>query len=674
MLAKVQQTLQSHSQQGQNRMTKIDDISLKRQLLTSFRMRFAPEVQQTRENLTDSFIQQVLFMSETGFTVSGIQHNLNTILKVNITGGAIFESVGRLVTNKKVEEYEDILEGVKQKGKKTVLYKLQPPARKIIEKQGTESTNRLNSVCKRLFEDAEKGWEAYVEPFFKFLSSVFYQLAGENYRMIRGELSQSELTASPAFSSALKFVKHDLKSLDLHLFENATEAFFRDPDPDYAAIKWNMAQNYYALRIIGLDKQFLAEEVFTNAKFYLDTNVIISALEPGEPHHKAFLSLCKVCEKIGVEVKVFGITLEELDRFIAHSRDMIANVIEQIPEETACKISSVFFEVYIEKKKSGQPLDLDDVFENFKSPEEKLKDSYNIDKEDDSWFSQVEYEGVISEFAEIVADRYIKMRNRKKYNTAAKHDAMCLLWIEERRQQGTDNIWFVTRDYTLPGCVPPGSGNKSLAITLDALIQWLSPMVVSVLDEDDMALAYSEIITSRILPQERIFDLDDFVIFHELEMTCEALPPEDVEGCIRHIKQNMPLLNPTNAVDREKLARSIAIYFADPSRKYKENVERYESEISKLTDKIEKQTKISAKTDALLKITHIAIGFVLLELIVCIAAANLGSGANVFQRIVNSWPFIIIPFAICVVIGWFYLGKQRIKALGWAMAKLFKNE
>lgn len=657
-------------------MTKINDIGLKRQLLANFRMRFAPEVQQSKENLIDSFIKQLLITYETGVKASHIWHTFNTKYKANITNNMTLDALKRLATNGIVEEYMDISEVDKHKGAKKSLYKykLLPAARDIIEKQEKESIGKFNSVCRRLFQDAENGWEAYVEPFFKFLSSVFSQLAGENYRIITGDLKHSELKASPAFSSALNFVKHDLKSLDKRVFENAAETFFRDPDPDYAVIKWNMAQNYYALKIIGLGKQPLSEEVFRNAKFYLDTNVVISALEPLQSHHKAFLSLCDACTNIGVEIKVLGITLEELDRVIKQSYNMITDVIEQIPEETTSKISSLFFEVYVDRKKLGQPVDIDDIFENFKYPEKKLKDFFGVAIEDDLSLGSMASDKVTIEFAETIADRYIKMRNRKKGDSASIHDAMCLLWIEERRHHDTHNIWFVTRDYTLPGCVPSESKNKSLAITLDALIQWLAPMVINVVDEEDMALAYSEIISSRILPQERIFNLEDFIIFHELEMTCKALPPEDVEGCIRVIKQNMPLLNPSYAVDREKLARLIAIYLADPSRKYKENVERYESSISKLEVEINRQTELSAKKDAWLRVSHIAIMIILMEIIVFILAATFGSGANIFQRIVNCWPFIIIPFVISVPISWFYLGKQRITVLGWPMEKLFKSE
>ncbi len=145
-----------------------------------------------------------------------------------------------------------------------------------------------------------------------------------------------------------------------------------------------------------------------------------------------------------------------------------------------------------------------------------------------------------------------------------------------------------------------------------------------------------------------------------------------MEGCIRQIKQNVPYLNPNEPGDREKLARVIAIYFADPSRKYKENLNKYESAISTLEGEIEKQTTISIRKDAWLRLSHIVIAFILMETLVCVLAINFGSGENIFQKIVGSWPFILIPISICTLSGRFYLGEQRLKALGWSTRKLFR--
>lgn len=652
-----------------------DDISVKRQLLSAFRMRFAPEVQQAKEAVIDSVVEHMLFAADVGATIDEIKEHLNKSFRVNILNRDLLASTQRLMEKGTVESYEEALKGVKLKGRKKILHKLSAAARKRIENSEREAINRFDSVCERLFKDSKIGWNAYVEPFLKFLSFVFARLAEENIRMIRGDIAPSQLIASPAFSSALNSIKRSLKSLDTELFESAAISFFRDPDPDYAAIKWNMAQNYYVLKVIGLDRQalLLSRDVFKNADFYLDTNVVISALEPQESHHRTFLTLCEVCQRLGIEVRVCNITLEELDRVVIANRDMLQKVVDQIPEETAVKVSSNFYEVYYEKKKSGEVFDLDAVFENFSSAGDKLKDSYKIEIYDNGWFDQVKYEDRTSDFAREIAERYISMRKRRKYDLAANHDSLCMLWIEELRRRGNANTWFVTRDYTLPGCIPKDCDYKSLAITMDALIQWLLPVDISAGEEKDIASTYSDMISSRILPQERIFNLEDFIIFHELEMTCRELPAEDVEGCIRYIKQNIPLLNPSDPADREKFARAIAVYFADPSRKYLQNVERFESEIVKLKGEVAEQKVVSLRKDAWLKISHIAIIFLILEIIVVAVTSVYGSGENTFQKIMNSWAFVVTPIPLCIVFGWFYLGKQRLRALGWPITKIFKD-
>lgn len=653
------------------------DISAKRQLLLDFRMRFAPETQQSRENLIDSFIKHALFTPDSviGLSNSEIQSSLHDNLKINVDRQEIFSSLKRLIKDGAIEEQEEGLEGIRLIGrKKKFFYRLLSSTRELMEKQEKESWEKFNIVCKRLFKDAQEGWEAFAEPLVQFLSLVFSRLAGENYRMIHGEYDHVNIKKMTVFSIALDTIKKKYRTLNLTTFEQAAETFFRDPDPDFATIKWNMAQSYYALRVIGLAKySTITSDVFSNALFYLDTNVVISALEPNESHHKAFLSLYNVCDRLGITVKVSDITLGELKRVIDTHRKMLEQAIDQIPEGTGYKISSDFYEAYVEKKASGEMTDIGEIFSNYESAGDKLKQNYKVKTENIQWLRQIENDEKTKMFTNIIFEQYLKTRRRRKGNLAAKHDALSLLWIEElRAREKGNNIWFVTRDYSLPLCIPPKCDHTSLAITLDALIQWIAPVVESSEEEQDIAVAYSNIISSRILPQERIFDLEDFIIFHELEMECNSLPPEDVEGCIRQIKQNVPYLNPNEPGDREKLARVIAIYFADPSRKYKENLNKYESAISTLKGEIKKQTIISIRKDAWLRLSHIVITFILMEILVFVLAINFGSGENNFQKIVGSWPFILIPISICTLAGWFYLGEQRLKALGWSTRKLFR--
>jgi hypothetical protein len=193
----------------------------------------------------------------------------------------------------------------------------------------------------------------------------------------------------------------------------------------------------------------------------------------------------------------------------------------------------------------------------------------------------------------------------------------------------------------------------------------------------------------RLLPQERIFDLEDFLIFDEMNMSCKELPAEDVEGCVRYIKANAPMLDPSNSADREKLAYEVSKFFADPGRKYKQEIERLESENVKIKQEYEEnlkdrnreieELKERTKKESLRRSAWFRVGitatiFLLLEGLVIFLASLYGAGPNFFQKVVNSWPFLGIPVVLAIPIGWFIIGKERLKNLGWPVTKIFKQE
>lgn len=659
----------------------VDDILQKRLLLSTVRMRFSPQVQKIREDWIDGVVEHILATAPENefYPPQWVQKIFSESAGFHITYRDVYNSLQRLLGKSRVElaPAELSTAKLKVKGRKKELFKLSSDARKELEGFERETTRKFNSIVNRLFRDAEHGPSGYAAPFLEFLSIVFSKLANEYVQMLKGEISEGDFVSSPVFSSALNQVKEDLNSLNPLLFENAAISFFSESDPEYASLKWNLAQSFYALRAIGLDGGglLLSKELFGDAMFYLDTNVVISALAPEEVHHAGFVALSEACKRLGVKIKVCKITFDELDRTVNAHISMIRNVIDQIPEQTAVKISSDFFEIYHEKMKADADLPLDEAFAKFFSAESTLREHFDIEIEDDYWFEEVAESEKTNEFVRVIGQRFLEMSRRKKTEPACVHDSLCLQWMDEcRTTTGNPNVWIITRDHTLPGCVPAECCSKSLAITLDALLQWLSPITEGEGEETGVAMAYSQMIASHILPQERIFNLEDFLIFHELNMTCKELPAEDVEGCVRHIKINAPLLNPMDPVDREKLAHAVASYFADPTRKYQQNLLKYEAEISQIKRDLSEEKSTSLKKDAWLRVSNIASLFLLLEIVVAIMAANYGVGDNVFQRIVSSWPILVALAPICSAAGWFYIGKKRLRALGWPIPKIFKDE
>jgi hypothetical protein len=356
---------------------------------------------------------------------------------------------------------------------------------------------------------------------------------------------------------------------------------------------------------------------------------------------------------------------------------------------------------------SGQAVNIDEVFTSFHSPMDNLKSLFEVQSEDDIWFDQAKGKKEIKKFAKILKDKYTSTRGRAKRDQAALHDAILLFWLKKQREEKGSNIWLITTDTTLPGSLPPNTSSKSLAITLDALLQWISPIVVPEGEEDSFTAIFSEMIKYRVLPQEKIFTLEDFLIFHEMHLSCKELPAEDVEECIRYIKVNAPTLDPLNPADRETLFYEVSKFFTSPGRKYKTEIERLESEnikikqefekkIEELKERYEKDLKerdrkieelirefseykekteeVSLKRSAWRRVLLTTLVFLLVEGLVIFLANQYGEGPNLYQKISHSWYFLVVGAGLTTLIGWFIIGKRRLQALGWPFTKIFKQE
>jgi len=672
-------------------MNAFEDIARKRAMLLTTRMRFSPQIQPVKEAATDRIIEQILFVtpSEKGLSVEEIQE----IFSSESGGYAISSSdVGntckRLVGKQRI---------VPQQEGKLELYRLSEKASHELGETQHRTEISFNSIVDRLFKNAKEGASAFRAPFLKVLCIIFSQLAEEYVRVIKGDIKGDEFLSFPFVSSALKKVKKEFDSIDGSLFESAALSFFRDSDPEYDAIKWNMAQNYYIAKALGLDPSgvILSKEVFGEAVFYLDTNVIVSALEPKHKHHKGFLAFNKACKQLGINLKVCQISLDELQNWLVHQRQLMEKVIDQIPDETSSQVSSIFYEIYSEKERAGEAVSVDEFFTSFDSPMEHLKGLFEVELVDDTWFDEAKSKPETIKFAETLRLKYIVMRRRAKTRGAALRDALSLLWLQKLREENGGNIWLVTTDTSLPASPPPNASSGSLAITLDATLQWISTIAVREDALADFSAMFAEMLKYRLLPQDRIFDLEDFLIFHEMHMSCKELPAEDVENCIRYIKANAPMLDPSDPADREKLAYEVAKFFADPGRKYKQEIARLEAEKKKAAQQYkkdlderdgkiealgtefreyeEKTAKKSLRSSAQFRVLITAIVFLVLEGLVVALASQYGEGANLFQRVSNSWHFLVLGFVVSVVVGWFVLGKKRLEALGWPFTKIFKS-
>ena len=90
--------------------------------------------------------------------------------------------------------------------------------------------------------------------------------------------------------------------------------------------------------------------------------------------------------------------------------------------------------------------------------------------------------------------------------------------------------------------------------------------------------------------------------------------------------------------------------------------------------RIDELEKAALRKSAWLRVSFIAILFLMFEAGAVYLASHYGEGPNLFQKVLKSWPFLSIGPVIAILFGWIILGKKRLEALGWPITKIFKHQ
>src|SRR5579864_5961152 len=308
------------------------EIARKRSILFAARVKFSPETQPIRETAIDKIVEQNMLIADTpsGLTATEIV-NQGTVCFANGTPALsqrdVEDSLGRLLKAGRLDRVGD---------DKDRTFRLSEDARVDLDDARTNAENRFDRVLRKLFRDTGVDPQRYSAPFLECLCIIFSKLGDIFVQSIKGDIAPDTLHQVPSVLDVLSRIPTKYPDLDSALFTRAIISFFRDIDPEYDQIKWNLAQNYYIARALGLDQggSLLSKEIFGGSAIYLDTNVIIPAVEPSARHHRSIASLCKACQHLGISLHVCQISLDELRRVVSYWRDILPRIASQIPDKT----------------------------------------------------------------------------------------------------------------------------------------------------------------------------------------------------------------------------------------------------------------------------------------------------------------------------------------------------
>lgn len=550
-------------------MVVTSDLAHQRLLLTTLRTQFSSNTQRLKQDGIDRIVRNILYLRKDSDPLNIV--GIRIIFKsdqpgANLSYKDVEGAIDRLIASGDVEE------AAKSRGKR---FRLTNQARELVAAQTAESDRIIDRVVEQLFSSDHRGWQAYKEVFLDLLVKVHVQLGEENARIITGQLNGFADKISAPIIEKVKSGNGKYSHLNHDLIESAIQEIASSSDPRYREIFYYMAQNYFVMKMLGLDPSgsLLSKELFEESTFFFDTNTVISLLDPYDEHHDLLVSLVEALDSLGATLHVSAATIAELDRWCAYHRSLFKKVIDDIPESLMPQVHSPFVARYKDAKERGVEPTIDYIFESFRTPAISLSEKLNITVVHDAWFYDSQTNKEVKDAAAILK----KLRQRKSDNVAI-HDAQVMLWVKRLRVQENQRAWLVTQDRSLPGAWFGRDYRNSLAITVDALLQWVSPIASGVANEEVFSSGFARLWRDQILPRERYFVLDDFRIFDDLNIQTGNLPPGEVAACLTLVKQSLGTMNMNSAEDRERLYQAMSRYFHGPDAMYQQELKRLAKE------------------------------------------------------------------------------------------------
>jgi hypothetical protein len=650
-----------------------------KEILTSIVLRLSPSTKPLKNKALEKIILQILFINkDRSMKVEDIQKYLEDKYKIHFPILEIEYILEELINSKKVTELQQPSNKV---------YSVSEALINDLEAQENQLKNNYLEVMKSLFGEQIQPYR-YLTPFLDFVSIIFLHLGEEYVKYLKGDIQQVNFISQDFFRTQLNDIARKYRDdIESNIFERGINKFFITPDPGYDSIKWIMAQDYYLIRALGLDPTgyVLSENQFRGATLYLDTNILIALIFESDRHHRSVEFLLKQTERLSIKTKILHITKSEFKNWLDYQGDLLIKAYDKIPLEMEKKVESLVFYEYLAFKKEHEK---EESIKNFLLNLTSLSnDTLKLFEEvDDPWFDKESESKKTKELAQQLKTHYLSIRNKDKFEKAAVYDALLLQWLDkERKNQQVPNIWAITLDTTLPGALH--EGDKALSITLDVLLQWLSPFMGNGTNIQEI---FSELIKNRFFPEKQIFDLKDFLIFYELDIRTKNLPAEDVEDAILYLKNEFGEIDPSSSNVMQRIPYELARFFADPSRKYQQTIREYEKNLGEKNKQIsEKDKQISdlkerfsqiekeklkekLKASAIKKIWLTILCTAIYESVVFALALRYLPGENWFIKWKDSWLLTSLGGIVFIVLGWFIVGKERLVLLGWPFEKIFK--
>ncbi len=321
------------------------------------------------------------------------------------------------------------------------------------------------------------------------------------------------------------------------ILENRCLALFKSRELEDKRLIFYLTQGYYFAQLLGLDHQSfdpISEQAFEGAIFYLDTNVLLPGLLPGN-EVKAFVEVINVAKRIGITLRVTRATINEARRVAADRLNELTKIQDKVPAELAEKSLDDFVTHFYEQKAAKPELTPEEYLEPF----EKLTDTVlgwgvEIDDIVEEEMLQGQPHPVLETRIQERSAQYRK--GRVKSENVLRHDVAHYALVMAKRKSNA-KTWFLTRDRSLMSSAEDVCGTgMPFCFGMIGFLQSISPYVVSDGEGTSLSVVFSSLLREQLITTDRLFDSRELVLLAEMHSDVLATAAENLLPAVDYVK------------------------------------------------------------------------------------------------------------------------------------------
>lgn len=317
-------------------------------------------------------------------------------------------------------------------------------------------------------------------------------------------------------------------------------SLFKSRDLEDKRLIFYLTQGYYFTQLLGLDNggfDPIAEQAFVGAVFYLDTNVLLPGLLPGD-RGRALIEMINVAKRNGITLRITRASINEARRVAADRLNELKRIQDKVPAELAEKSLDDFITFFYEQRKTHPDL----------TPEEYLKDFERLSETVETWGVEID---------ELVEDEMINGRSfsvleaciqglaakyrkgRTKSEGVLRHDIAHYALVQDKRQANA-KTWFLTRDRSLISSAESICGEEApFCFGLIGFLQSISPYVMSDVEGNSLSTVFSELLKEQVITKEKLFDSRELVLLAEMHSDVLSTPLENLLPAVDFVKSSV---------------------------------------------------------------------------------------------------------------------------------------